>query len=80
LASGNNTVSPVANGNGTGELAWGDPVYDPIGGKWSRNLYAMSSNQGIQAFVVTIPEPSAVGLTALGGLVVALWAARRRAA
>jgi hypothetical protein len=52
LASGNNTsgfVSP--NSNGTGELAWGD-----IAGN-SAKLYAMSSNQGIQAFLVTVASP-----------------------
>jgi len=73
VVSGNNTVSPVANGNGTGQIAWGDPVYDAASGKWSVNLYAMSSNQGIQAFVVTVPEPGSSALAALGLAALAFW-------
>jgi hypothetical protein len=49
LATGNNTVGVLtANGNGTGAVAWG-----AIAGN-SAVLYAMSSNQGIQAFIVTL--------------------------
>jgi hypothetical protein len=73
LVSGNNAVSPAANANGTGQLAWGDAVYDPASGRWSRNLYAMSSNQGIQAFVVTVPEPGLSSLAALGLAAFAFW-------
>jgi hypothetical protein len=69
LASANNTSgSLTANGNGTGSVAWGT-----VSGV-NATLYAMSSNQGIQAFNFVIPEPS--GLVAcLAGLV--LLAARR---
>jgi len=50
LGSGNNTSGGLTpNGNGVGELAWG-----PVVGN-TATLYAMSTNQGIQAFVVTIP-------------------------
>src|SRR6266850_810247 len=50
LGSGNNTSgSLTANANGVGELAWG-----PVVGN-TATLYAMSTNQGIQAFVVTVP-------------------------
>ena len=42
------------NSNGVGELAWG-----PVTGS-SATLYAMSTNQGIQAFIVTVPEPMAL--------------------
>jgi hypothetical protein len=73
LASGNNTVSPAANGNGTGQLTWGDPTYDSGSERWSVSLYAMSSNQGIQAFVVTIPEPGLFTLAALGLAALAFW-------
>jgi hypothetical protein len=74
LASGNNTSGTLtANGNGTGELAWGDPVYNPVSGRWSENLYAMSSNQGIQAYVFTIPEPGVFSLAALGLGLLAFW-------
>lgn len=68
LVSGNNTVSPASNGNGTGQLAWGDVSYDSVSGRWSQTLYAMSSNQGIQAFVVSVPEPGTASLLGLGAL------------
>lgn len=74
LASGNNTVTPAANGNGTGALAWGATTVNGDG-TVSRVLYAMSTNQGIQAFVVTVPEP---GTIALVGLALGLGAAVRR--
>jgi hypothetical protein len=66
LASGNNTSgSLTANGNATGQLAWGD-VVDNGNGTLSRTLYAMSTNQGIQAFKITlVPEPTSIGLSAL---------------
>jgi hypothetical protein len=66
LASRNNTSgSLTANSNGTGELAWGDVTYN-ADGTWSETLFAMSSNQGIQAFIVTVPEPGAFSLSLLG--------------
>jgi hypothetical protein len=65
LASGNATSGALtANGNGTGQLAWGK-VTDNGDGTLSQILYAMSTNQGIQAFVVTIPEPGTLSLIAL---------------
>jgi len=66
LASGNNTSGVLtANANGTGQLAWGAST--SLGdGRTSQVLYAMSSNQGIQAFVVTIPEPGAFSILLLG--------------
>ena len=66
LASGNNTTGALtANGNGTGQVAWGD-VVDNGNGTLSRTLYAMSTNQGIQAFNVTlVPEPASIALCAL---------------
>jgi hypothetical protein len=72
LTAGNNTSGTLtANGNGTGDIAWGKPVYDAATGRWSENLYSMSSNQGIQAFIVTVPEPGVGSLAALGlGLLV----------
>lgn len=66
LVSGNNTSGTLtANGNGTGALAWGDAT---INGDGTANipLYAMSSNQGIQAFIVTVPEPGIFALSAMG--------------
>lgn len=73
LVSGNNTVAPAANSNGTGQLAWGDVSYDPASGRWSQTLYALSSNQGIQAFVVSIPEPGVGALAVLGLGLLAFW-------
>lgn len=71
LETVNNTTGTLAaNGNGVGSVAWGPSFGD------SAFLYTMSANQGIQAFVVTIPEPGTAGLLLLGaGLLVA---ARRR--
>jgi len=78
LLSGNNTSgSLTANANGTGQMAWGD-ITDMGDGIWSAKLWAMSSNQGIQAYIVTVPEPSVIGLTAAGGLLFAARAIRRR--
>lgn len=66
LASGNNTSGALtANSNGTGNLAWGDIVVNGDG-TISEALYAMSTNQGIQAFIVTVPEPGTLTLVALG--------------
>ena len=76
LASGNNTVSPAANANGTGQLAWG-AITDNGDGTSSALLYAMSTNQGIQAFTVLVPEPSTMALAALGGLFCAFRVIRR---
>lgn len=62
LTSGNNTTGTLAaNTNGTGQLAWAS-----ISGK-TGILYAMSSNQGIQAFTVTVPEPATLVLIVMGG-------------
>lgn len=71
LATANATTGPLtANGNGVGSIVWG-----PVFGN-AATLYAMNANQGIQAFVVTIPEPGA-GTLALAGVGVLL-AFRRR--
>lgn len=53
------------NSNGTGAVAWGDIVNQPDGTALA-TLYAMNSNNGIQAFIVTVPEPGSLGLLALG--------------
>lgn len=66
VGTGNNTSGTLAgNANGTGELAWG-ALIDNGDGTSSQRLYAMSSNQGIQAFIVTVPEPTTLALIAIG--------------
>jgi len=67
LASGNNTSGILTtNGNGVGQIAWGG-VVDNGDGTFTRTLYAMSTNQGIQAFKVTlVPEPATLTLLFIG--------------
>lgn len=72
LANAKNVTGTLtANGNGTGAVAWGTlDDGSPV-------LYAMSSNQGIQAFAVAVvPEPGTYALLAAG--VGGLWFFRRR--
>jgi hypothetical protein len=66
LGSGNTTSGALtANGNGTGDVAFGAQT-DNGDGTTSVKLYAMSSNQGIQAFTATVPEPATGALLGLG--------------
>lgn len=68
-ASGNNTTGTLtSNPNATGQMAWGDITYDSGTQTWSAKLWTMSSNQGIQAFIVTVPEPSSLTLAMIGGV------------
>jgi hypothetical protein len=63
----------TSNGNATGSIAWGEITAT------TATLYAMGSNQGIQAFNITfdpVPEPGVFGL--LGGLGLVAMARRRR--
>ena len=72
LATANNTSGTLtANANGAGAVAWGTVSGD------TATLFAMSSNQGIQAFNVVVPEPSTAVLFALGGGLL-LWGFIRR--
>ncbi|MDX2116811.1 MAG: hypothetical protein SFY96_01365 [Planctomycetota bacterium] len=66
--SGNAALA--ANGNASGSVAWG--AIDNI--NQTATLYAMNSNQGIQAFTFTVPAPGTAALMGLAGLV----ATRRR--
>jgi hypothetical protein len=73
VASGNNTSGTLAaNANAAGAVAWGAGSGDTI------SLYAMSGNQGIQAFSVTVPEPTTLALGLLGGLALLAGARRMR--
>lgn len=59
MASLNNTTGVLtANANGTGQLAWGEINGDVA------TLYAMSTNQGVQAMTFIVPEPSTTVLVA----------------
>lgn len=79
VASANNTSGTLTpNVNGTGQMSWGDIEYDGDTAVWTGKLWTMSSNQGIQAFHVTVPEPSTLGFLALGGLLLAAWRVRGR--
>jgi hypothetical protein len=66
IASGNATTGTLtANANAVGGIGWLD--ISPT----QSNFYAMSSNQGIEAFAVTltaVPEPSTFALVAAAGL------------
>ncbi len=60
----------AANGNGVGAMSWGTlPDGSPV-------LYAISANQGIQAFAVTVPKRATYALFAAG--LGAFWCLRRR--
>jgi hypothetical protein len=57
LIDGNTTSGTLtANGNGTGEVAWGPSTLNGDG-SYSQVLYAMSTNQGIQAFTFNTATP-----------------------
>jgi hypothetical protein len=65
-ATGTTTFGALtANGNGVGQVSWG-----AVSGN-SVTLYAMNTNQGIQAFTVmiTVPEPGVAGLCAVCGFI-----------
>lgn len=69
VASGTTTAGTLtANANATGSVKWG-----AISGV-TATVYAMNSNQGIQAFTFVVPEPTT--LAGLAGL--SLFTARRR--
>jgi Domain of unknown function (DUF4623) len=61
VVSGNNTTGTLtSNANGTGAVQWG-----AVSGN-TATLYAMCSNQGIQAFQVTIVAPASTRVVGTG--------------
>jgi len=76
LASNTTTSGTLAgNLNQNGGVEWGETIDST-----SQVLYAMNANQGIQAMVFSIPEPSvtALGLTGLACLGFSVWRRKRR--
>lgn len=67
-------TSSTANANGTGAVAWGN-VVDNGNGTSTALLYAMNSNNGIEAFTVIVPEPGTAATFVLG---MGLWVVARR--
>ena len=62
IAQGNTTLlAPAnANGNGTGQVKFGETTYRKA------VIYALDTNNGIQAFeLTTVPEPSCLALAGL---------------
>jgi hypothetical protein len=73
LGTANATTGPLhVNTHDVGELAWGNISGD------NAVLYAMSTDQGIQAFKITVPEPGTLTLGALGVLLLASLRMSRR--
>lgn len=62
----------VGNTNASGQVAWGD-VTDLGGGFFQAQLYALNTNNGIQAMNFVVPEPSTWAMLAMavatGGMV-----------
>ncbi len=73
LASANIAGSNISNGNGTVGIGFGTVNGNPV-------LYAMNTNNGIQAFQI-VPEPSTMAMLAMGGVGAAAygWRNRRKA-
>jgi hypothetical protein len=55
-----------ANANASGAVAWGDEYYDTNDNKWKSTLYVLETNNGIQAYTVTVPEPTTAALLGIG--------------
>src|SRR5262249_13494970 len=60
LASAAGLSGLPANGNQTGQIAWGAATINPDGSA-TENLYGMRTNGGIRAFTFTLPVPSING-------------------
>lgn len=58
------TTGTFVNGNGTGQIAWGEVTYEPVNQIYSAPLYALNTNNGVQAMVFAVPEPSTTAVVA----------------
>jgi hypothetical protein len=70
LQFANLTTSTNTNGNAIGDMAFGVVNGVPT-------IYALSTNNGIQAFQI-VPEPSTIGMLAMGGIGAAAYGWRKR--
>jgi len=74
LTTGSTVVGTFPpNGNGTGGLQWGATL-----NQYQQVVYAMSTNQGIQAMIFTVPEPSTYAVMGSAFAVIGLVASRKR--
>lgn len=71
------TGSPNGNLNGASQVAWGD-ITNLGGGLFSAQLYALNSNNGVQAMVFAVPEPSTYALMGGAFAAIGLLASRKR--
>jgi len=71
LASANIALSSILNGNGSVGIGFGTVAGKPV-------LYAMNTNNGIQAFEI-VPEPSTLVMLGVAGTAAAFVGWRRRA-
>lgn len=69
--------SSASNGNASGQVAWGD-VTDLGGGFFQAQLYAMNTNNGIQAMNFVVPEPSSWAMLAAAAGIGSLLLLKRR--
>ncbi|MFM7183741.1 MAG: PEP-CTERM sorting domain-containing protein [Planctomycetota bacterium] len=74
LTTGSTVVGTLAtNVNGAGGLQWGATL-----NQYQQVVYAMSTNQGIQAMIFTVPEPSTYAVMGSAFAVIGLVASRKR--
>ena len=82
VAALNNTLSGtgvVANGNATGAVQFAEVTQPAPESPWyyETKLYAMNTNNGVQAMIFSVPEPSTWAMLATGAGLCG-WAGRRR--
>lgn len=78
VASLSVTTGSNANPDGTGQIAWGEVTYEPVNQIYSAPLYALNTNNGVQAMVFAVPEPSTVTAAGVCTAGLAMLMLRRR--